>query len=240
MEKKKKLSDSEIRLILLLVALLLLAGSYFLVYRKMTVSAAELETQNKTDQQTVANLENMAAMRSLVEEGTANMKQEIQTIIGRYPADLKTEKVIRILQDLENDSLIHISSVTFQMDNLVMDFTLTSQEVPTPPKGYFAAINVNYAAGYEGMKEMLAYTAAMEDRITAPTLSVTYDPALDAVSGTVTFYMYYLRDTGREYVPPVIYEMNKGVSNIFGGGNGGLLENNGVTQTEGTDETAPE
>lgn len=218
--KKAKLSDSEIKLILLLLALLLLAGAYFLVYRRSVTAATALEEQNKIDQATVDQLENMKRRRSQVEAGTENMKQYIQEIIKRYPSDLTTEKAIAIVQDIELYSPVLISSINFRMDNLIMNFTHSSEEVPTPPTGYNATLALSYSTTYEGFKNMLRYIAAREDRMTVPSVSVTYDPVTDLVSGTITFNMFYLRNTGKEYVPPVIYGVDKGVESIFGAGDG--------------------
>lgn len=218
--KKAKISDSEMKLILLLLALLLLAAAYFLGYRRSVNAAVALEEQNKTDQETVNRLEDMKIRRPQVEASTENLKQAIQDIIAKYPADLTTEKAIAIVQDIELYSPVLISSISFRMDNLLMNFTRTSQEVPTPPTGYSATLGLNYSTTYEGFKNMMRYIAAREDRMTVPAVSVTYDPVTDLVSGTITFNMFYLWNTGKEYVPPVIYGVDKGVDSIFGAGEG--------------------
>lgn len=218
--KKAKLSDSEIKLILLLFALLMLAGAYFLVYRKNITAAEALEEQNKVDQAAVDRLENMKRNRARVEAETENMKQAIQAIIEKYPSDLTTEKAIYIVQNIEYYSPVHITTINFRMDNLLMHFTQTSAEVPTPPTGYNAALGMSYEATYDGFKNMMRYIAALDDRMTVPSVSATYDPVTDLVSGTVTVNMFYLKDTGKEYVPPVIYGVDKGVDSIFGAGDG--------------------
>lgn len=222
-KSKSKLSDTEIKLILLLLALLLLAGAYFFGYRRSVAAAEVLELQNQTDQATVDRLEDMKRRRSQVEASTESMKQAIQDIIKKYPSDLPTEKAIAIVQDIEIYSPVLISSINFRMDNLLMNFTHTSQEVPTPPTGYNATLGMSYTTTYEGFKNMLSYIASLDDRMTIPTVSVTYDPVSDLVSGTISINMFYLKDTGKDYIPPVITGVNKGVESIFGAGEGTLL-----------------
>lgn len=218
--KKAKLSDSEIKLILLLLALLMLAGAYFLGYRRSVAAAKVLEEQNITDQATVDRLESMKRRRAEVEAGTENLKKAIQDIIKKYPSNLTTEKAIAIVQDVEIYSPVLIPNISFQMNNLMMSFTQVSNEIPTPPAGYSATLSMNYSTTYESFKDMMRYIASQKDRMTVPSVALTYDPVTDLVSGSITFNLYYLRNTGKDYEPPVIFGVGKGVDSIFGSGDG--------------------
>lgn len=218
--KKAKLSDSEIKLILLLLALLMLAGAYFLGYRRSVAAAKVLEEQNITDQATVDRLESMKRRRAEVEAGTENLKKAIQDIIKKYPADLTTEKAIAIVQDVEIYSPVLIPNISFQMNNLMMSFTQVSNEIPTPPAGYSATLSMSYSTTYESFKDMMRYIASQKDRMTVPAVALTYDPVTDLVSGSISFNLYYLRNTGKDYEPPVIFGVGKGVDSIFGSGDG--------------------
>lgn len=224
MDKKKKISDSELRLILLLLAVVLLAGTYFLVYDKSVKAAQELEAQNEIDSATVARLEAMVAVRDQVEAETEQLRQNIKEIVAKYPADLTTEKSIEVLQNIENYTGMDVPNVSFLMNILLMNFTYPAEETNIPPTGFYASMSMNYTATYANFKNMLAYIASLQDRMTAPTVSVTYDQVTDMVSGSITMNLFYLKDTGKEYIAPVIPGIDKGVESIFGAGDGIVLD----------------
>lgn len=245
MKKKKKMGESEMKLILILLALLLLAGAYFLIFRRSVSAAVVLEEQNEVDRKTVSELEDMERRRAQVETETEEYKQLIRDIIEKYPSDVPTEKAITIVQDSENYAGIHILSIGFSMKNLVLDFTRSSDETPDIPTGYYAELTLNYDVNYQGLKDVFAYLGKLEDRMTVPTVSASYDPVTDMLSGAITINMYYLENTGKEYVPPVLPGIDKGVDSIFGAGDGipsNALPGSGTEteEGEGAEETPEE
>ena len=82
--------------------------------------------------------------------------------------------------------------------------------------GYYASIGIRYEASYNGLKEMIAYVNAFQDRTTITQFTAAFDDATGKLTGEMTLIMYYIMNTGKEYVPPVFDFMPKGVSNIFG------------------------
>ena len=82
--------------------------------------------------------------------------------------------------------------------------------------GYYASIGIRYEASYTGLKEMIAYVNAFKDRTTITQFTAAFDDATGKLTGEMTLNMYYITNTGKEYVPPVFDFMPKGVSNIFG------------------------
>lgn len=82
--------------------------------------------------------------------------------------------------------------------------------------GYYASIGIRYEASYSGLKEMIAYVNAFQDRTTITQFTAAFDDATGKLTGEMTLNMYYITNTGKEYVPPVFDFMPKGVSNIFG------------------------
>ena len=84
------------------------------------------------------------------------------------------------------------------------------------PRGYYASIGIRYEAGYAGLKEMIAYVNNFKDRTTISQFTANYDDSTGKLNGEMTLNMYYLENTGKEYVPPVFPNMSKGVMSIFG------------------------
>lgn len=117
--KKIKLSESEIKLLCLLFALIVIAGSYFLVFTPKMDEAAVIEEQNITDQGTVNHLESMVARKDEVEKETAEYEQQIKDIIAKYPSNITTEKSIEIVRKLEKNTKVHMKDINFEMNNFV-------------------------------------------------------------------------------------------------------------------------
>lgn len=221
--KKAKISDSEIRLIILLVSILMLAGAYFLGFSRFTAAAEELEKQNDVDQATVKTLEDMERRRTQVEQETESLRQEIADIVSKYPSDLTTEKVVTIIQNLVDYSEVEIPNISFSMNNLLMRFDMSEvagSNGSTTPTGYYSTVDMTYTATYDNLKRMVEYVNAAADRTTVPDISATYDVSTDMISGMVSLKMYYLMNTDKEYEAPSGNGGPKGVDSIFGGGAG--------------------
>lgn len=92
----------------------------------------------------------------------------------------------------------------------------TSADTSGNVTGYYASIGIRYEASYSGLKEMIAYVNEFKDRTTITQFSATFDDATGKLTGEMTLNMYYITNTGKDYVPPVFDFMPKGVSNIFG------------------------
>lgn len=92
-----------------------------------------------------------------------------------------------------------------------------SSETPVATvAGYYASIGIRYEAGYTGLKEMIAYVNEFKDRTTITQFMAKRDEETGKLSGEMTLNMYYVTNTGKDYVPPVFEFMPKGVNNIFG------------------------
>ena len=64
---------------------------------------------------------------------------------------------------------------------------------------------------------MILFTNQFKDRMTITNFDVNSDSETGGVSGQMTINMYYLTNTGKDYVPPVFENMSNGKNNIFGG-----------------------
>lgn len=268
---KMKISDSDKRLLIIFFAIVILACSYFFIFNKSMSKASELEATNDEDRIKVQQMETMEAALPQVKENIETMKQTQEEIIGKYPSDMKTEKVIESLQDYEDHSSdFHITDITFAMHMPILgqesttdassdtegdaassttgdtagdttgdtesdagsdvtsdtagsttgdtagsttdDSTASASSV----EGYYASVGIRYEASYAGLKEMIAYVNQFKDRTTIDQFSASFDDMTGKLTGEMTLNMYYLTNTGKDYVPPVFDFMPKGVNNIFG------------------------
>lgn len=255
---KIKLSDSDKRLLVIFLAIIIVACSYFFIFTKSMSKSAEIEEQNDKDRATVQQMEAMEANLPNVRANIKALKKREADIIERYPADLKTEKVIGILQSIEDNSDdFHISNITFLMgspmlaadtiadasadsgtaDTSSSDTQAASTETAdtqtadtqtsnggttvgtntSQVRGYYASIGIQYEVSYAGLKKMIQYVNEYPDRMTITDFQSAYDSETGKLSGNMTINMYYMMNTGKEYIPPEFEGISKGVSNIFGG-----------------------
>lgn len=230
--KQRKISDREMKLLLLLAALLLLAISYFGVFQHFSEEAEVLETANVEDAAALSKLQAMAAREEEVRQETEDMNRKREEIIAKYPVDVPQEKAIYLVQELENTSGAAVTSISFLMENAVAS-TLWQQ-----PQGYYDSLAISYEASYDSLKKWVLAVEQHTDRMTIPSVTAAYDEETGNLKGVITVNMYYLTGTGKEYQPPVIDGVRKGTSDIFrsggvrtsgvetSGGNGGDTDEN--------------
>ena len=238
-EKKKfELSATEISLILYALSIVIVVVAYFAIFNPKMEEAKSLEAENAGLQTTVDGLESMVAREAEVIAETAAYKQEVQDIIAKYPIDVPTEKVIKIVQDMQDINGVDVSDFSVVPGNMigsvsnisVSDINAAAAAEGTEGEGgeaqaaapaatgvgYYTMANVSYEASYESFKEMVWYMAGLDDRTTIPMISSSSDPESGLVSGSVTFRMYYLTGTGKDYKDPELEPQDTGVDNIFG------------------------
>ncbi len=233
-EKKKfELSATEISLILYALAIVIVVIAYFAVFNPKMTEAKSIEAQNVGLQETVSGLEGMVAREAEVIAETAAYRQEVKDIIAKYPIDVPTEKVIKIIQDMQDINGVDVSDFSVLPGNLVGSVSNVSvseissdattedgeSQAAAPAAtgvGYFTLVNVSYEASYDSFKEMIKYMSKFDDRTTIPSISSASDSESGLVSGSVTFKMYYLSGTGKQYNAPELEPQDTGVENIFG------------------------
>lgn len=254
MKKKTKLSDSEIKLLLIFFSLLFVAAAYFLVFQRYSAKAREINAANVDAAAKVLQLEAMVARQAQVEEQTAECLQMVEDIKAKYPSDVTTEKAIAFIQDMENATDTKVTDINFLMKNLVgvisaaqtaasaadtgtaadgsdvsaADAAISGTDtaaapaedadtVPTGvPVGYYATVSMSYQASYQGLKDIIDYVTSQKDRMTVPAITVSYDETTGGLTGILTVNMFYLTNTGREYEPPRVQGINRGVTDVFG------------------------
>ena len=233
--KKLKLSDSELRLLLMLLALIMISGAYFLSFQKNVTQAQEIEAQNEEDQETVRTLEAMVGSQKEKEEEIEEFHRIVTDIIAKYPPDVTTEKAIMIVQGLEDVSGVEMTNISFIMNNLIGNIATNAgaaeETAAGAPVGYYATLGMTYEADYASFKQMVSYINGLEDRTTIPAVTAAYDNETGNLSGVITVNMYYLTNTGREYEAPQVTGIEKGVDNIFrSGGTTGEVAEDGEEQ----------
>ena len=152
---KIKLSDSDKRLLIIFLAILMVAASYFFFFTRSMSKASDIEDGNTKDQAQVQQMEQMEAALPQVRENMKNLKQKQADIIAKYPSDIKTEKVIWILQDIEDHNDYHISDIAFamyyrkQQIQVLMRVLPIQQKKPQIQKQQMTAVRIQQPIMYQ-------------------------------------------------------------------------------------------
>ena len=211
--KKIGMTDSEKKLLLIVLALGMLLCAYFFGFTKMNEKAAGIESSNEKDSATVATLEDMVQRQAQTIQETEGYKSYIKEVIEKYPPDLLQEKSIYLVQQMEDLVGVDYSSISFVMKTVLMNFTGAPEA--ENPVGCYATLSLPYVADYDQLKNLLSYTAEQKDRTTIPTVTAAFDTVTGLLKGSVTFRMYYLMNTGKAYEDFPATGIESGVDNIF-------------------------
>lgn len=244
---KINISDSDKRLLLIFFAVLIFAGAYFFIFNPNMKKAAAIAAENDSDKATVEQLQMMEAQLPAIKEQIEDLKEKKEAIIAKYPSDLTTEKIIWVLQDIQEHNDFQVTEASFLMNNQLSaaavqqddtsteestdttaedtdtaasetttEQTDTTEETAAVPAGYYATVSISYAASYTGLKDMIAYVNAYSDRITIVQSDSQFDKETGMLVGSMTLNMYYITNSGKDYVEPDFGSSSKGVENIFG------------------------
>lgn len=207
--KKPAISDSEVRLIVILLGMIFLACAYFFGLNRGLQNAQEIQAQCDTVQAEVDNLNSMVTKKKAIEDETAAMKKAIVDITAKYPVKRPTEKIIYELQKTEDMTEAHYSSIGFSMDEPVLP-------AENGIMGFKNSIHLSYNCPYDNMKFLFDMIKDdVENRMNVSAVDMVYDMENGNISGKMVLNMYYLTGTNREYEEIPEMEFGEGMDNIF-------------------------
>ncbi|MBR6152242.1 MAG: hypothetical protein IKQ25_13255 [Lachnospiraceae bacterium] len=205
------ITDKEKQLLFVVLALAVLALSYFFGFTKLQDQTATIKASNVQDQTTVDNLRNMVSRQAETEQETERFKQTIKDIVAKYPSDVPQEKAIYQIQEMEDVTGVHVDNINFSMNNLVMNFSGENA-----PSGRYNTMGMHFSSNYSQFKDMLKFIRDYEDRCTAPSVSVEFDQSKGTLTGTVNYKTFFLTNTEKEYEEVPETGIESGVDSIFG------------------------
>lgn len=211
--KKIKITENDLRLLILLGALLLLAASYFLIYTPNLAKMENVRTTNEAKAEQVKKLQGMLLKKQEETERMEEMKKNIEDIKACFPAMLTEEKAIYIMEQMEMASGIRVDSLSFNMENpyFMGDGVAIA--------GMQSQVSASFkGASYEEIKKAVEFINDYDDRMTIENLSCSYNEESNDLSGSLNINLYAMQGIGKVYEPPVILGIPKGLKNIFRNG----------------------
>lgn len=219
------LSKRDKGLLLILAGILLVALSYFLVFRtfadKKEAAKAELATLEARE----AELEELEANMDFYKAEIEKLKKEEDKLVERFPADIKPESEIMYAVELEEAVDVQFSALTYgsPINMLTGEATAEPAEGETAEQpaasGYVAyclPMTMTYEASYRGLKDTILHTNDHANRMVIDELTASFDATSGELAGTMKLNQYYVEGTDRTYAEPYVPTRPLGVSDIFG------------------------
>ena len=206
-----KLSKRDIGLFLGLLGLVIAVASYALVFNPMKLKNQELETELVTLKDKEAKLTELVDNFDYYKNQIEVCKEKSAEIETRFPSEVKPENEIMYAVELEDELEVEFSTLNY---GTPLEILTDGQKADR--FAYCTSFSLSYRATYQGLKDVIMYTANQADRMVVDTVSASYDGTTGNLVGNITINMYTVAGTERVYEKPYVPAMNVGIDNIFG------------------------
>ena len=219
-------------ILLVLLAIGILIGAYYLLYQPEKDKETRLNVEIGELQARYDELKAMEAHRDEYIAETENLKKQFDEELAKYAPDMDQENTIMYLKGTEVifEDFMNISvglpqptafyvlgSGAAQQDaGQIVDNTPAMDETFTC---YNADYPINFTGRYEEIKDYLDYVADYKYRMNVKSITLSYDPETEMANGSIVLGDYAIvSDSRTPDVPDV--DQPLGVDNIFVGGEG--------------------
>ncbi len=209
-----KFNKKSISFMILAASVLICILCYNLIYTKNIEKADALEADIKVLAARESQLKGYVTKLPEYKQGIEREKATQDTIIAKFPNDIKQEDEIMFANDLENTHEIFFQSLSFGSFKTFSSFA--DEIIETNFEGKEITLSCTYQCTYQGLKDTINYVNGQNNRMIINNLSAAYDPTTGLLSGTIDITMYAIDGVGNTYKQPYIPDMSIGVTNIFG------------------------
>ncbi|MBO6115384.1 MAG: hypothetical protein J6P57_10050 [Lachnospiraceae bacterium] len=230
------MTQNNIRVILILLAVLVLGGVYMYVYKPNTDDKNAIDDEISTLQSRYDELKAQEVHRDEYVALTKEYNEKFDEAIEIFPATLDQEISVMFMKGIEKDQgNLRMDIQTVGLGEEERFYTLggsnvsvesesdEGEEVVATADGsyecYRATFPISYKGSYEGIKDLIDYIMAYKYRMNVTSLNIAYDVTNDEYNGTITLNAYCVKGGDRE-ADKVTTDVSNGVSNIFLGGSG--------------------
>ena len=198
----------------LLLAIILLAATYFYYTNVYLVEQQRYENEKAQLKMLITSLQNSIAENSKyadvqdrLEGATEDVNTSRESLYEHFPVEMKEEDQIMYVLYLESLFRTEIS-FAFSTPEAIAILSDGAQLQGLQ-------LTVNYETSYRGFQNMIKYLST-DSRITSvKDATLQYDAQNDKAIGEVTVILYLIDSENREYLPPDVTKPNTGKDNIF-------------------------
>ncbi len=220
------MTQSNLKLILFLLSLVMVGGVYMYVYKPNQEDIASLESEIETLDKRYKDLKAKEANREQYEEEIVIYTEGFEDIVAYFPANLDQEVSVMFMKGVDE---IHEGEFAINTVGLGMPkqfYTLggaAGEEGSAAYTCYSAAFPISYTGTYDGIKNFIDYIMNYKYRMNISSVSISYDAENDIATGSVALNAYCVTGGDREG-DSVNVDVENGVDNIFIGGEGSAAQ----------------
>ncbi|MBP3622373.1 MAG: hypothetical protein J6J16_11480 [Lachnospiraceae bacterium] len=218
------MTQSNLKLILFLLSVVMIGGVYMYVYKPNSEETATIESDCAALETRLADLKAKEANRAQYEADIVAYNEKVEEIVSYFPATLDQELSVMFIKGVEDahDGEFLVGSVGLGAPTQF--YTLGGNVDPETgvANGYTCYVSnmpISYQGTYDGIQEFIEYIMNYKYRMNISSVSITYDVENDIAMGSVNLHAYCVSGEGRE-ADEVNVDVPNGVDNLFIGGEG--------------------
>ena len=236
-----EISARDKKLLVYLIAVSIIAGSYFFVAKPLLDKQAKLNEEISELQQKVTHYteiyNNMDNYESQIAEAQTKYNETCNKLFG----GLNQDNTIMMVKDLENATDVWIARLSFTEEDVVFGEEIAdanaegtettegaetaegaeaaaadgSEAAPASMQGVRQDLNIDYAASYDNFKRFIEYIENHDERLFISSINATYSVDSGLVGGSMVLSQYAILGTDKEYKAPEINNVTLGTDTIF-------------------------
>lgn len=238
---KGKVTLAQIRVILLLAAVLLIVITYFLVFQKNMDQAANYDNMTRKEQERISYLTGLQSQADDLDIYTSLYTSYIDPFIQSFPVKLTQQKSIYLIYNMMVESGVTVESVVpgnvtpFYYKGQVLDsasaqnqaqVNVDGQEAETLSEitvvsmdqmiGSKVTYTVNLAGETKDIFKALDWIRDNKEKMSVGNVNVQFDSSTGQLKGSIGITFYCMLGNGVPYKDPDTSIFTYGMDKIFG------------------------
>lgn len=232
---KGKLTLTQIRVILIIVAVLLIVLTYFLVFQTNMDKASDFDKKTAEANERVTYLESLQPKVTDLEIFTSLYTDEIDEFIQSFPVKLTQQKSAYLIYRLMINTGIDIESITpgqaapfYYKGQVVQDAAPVDENTEEEPMseitvvdmdqmvGSVATYTINVSGTTKQIYKALDWISESEEKLSIGNVNLAFNKSTGKLTGSIAINFYCMLGNGNPYKEPDISEFSYGVDNVFG------------------------
>lgn len=236
---KGKLTLAQMRVLLLLGAVILIVLTYFLVFQKNMDQASEYDAKTATENERILYLTDLQGKADDLDIYTSLYTGDIDKLIQSFPVKITQQKSVYLIFNLMIQTGIVIESVTpsevvpFYYKGQVLGSGSAQSEAQvnsedeeplseiTPVEmeemiGSMATYTLNVAGKTKQIFKALDWIRDNDEKMSVGNVSLQFDSSTGQLKGTIALNFYCMLGNGVPYKDPDMSIFTYGMDSIFG------------------------
>ena len=235
-----KISDRDLKLLVIGLLLIVIVGPIFLVIRPYNTKIAEVEAHITTLKERQAFLAKLNENRQFYNDSIVLLTNERNKIIDDFAKGLRDENTVMFLANTERQIPIAMQMISFAEEDPVHISDAYVDDNGETVEGLDALTSVSdvqFTADYEAVKDFLQFILDSDTRIVVTSFNMDQNEDTGAIEGEFYLSHYAVTGEGRVLEPAKIPSIDHGLDRIFGEPNGDDYNNGeGEAEAQGGDE----